>query len=82
MLRQTIKEIGTEVSRLVHTLEDQSRGETTGPASANSCAHCKRAQAARHHRTEPRLLSDLRVVGDPAIEPTCAETLCSLRLAV
>ena len=30
MLRQTIKEIGTEVSRLVHTLEDQNRAEAAG----------------------------------------------------
>jgi chromosome segregation ATPase len=30
MLRQTIKEIGSEVSRLVHSLEDQSRAEASG----------------------------------------------------
>ena len=49
MLRQTIKEIGTEVSRLVHTLEDQSRGEAAGA----SLGELMRALQARAGRTAP-----------------------------
>ena len=49
MLRQTIKEIGTEVSRLVHTLEDQSRGEAAGA----DLGELMRALQARAGRTAP-----------------------------
>ena len=49
MLRQTIKEIGTEVSRLVHTLENQSRGEAAGAG----LGELMRALQARAGRTAP-----------------------------
>jgi chromosome segregation ATPase len=49
MLRQTIKEIGTEVSRLMHTLETQSRGEAAGAGPGE----LMRALQARAGRTAP-----------------------------
>lgn len=49
MLRQSIKEIGTEVSRLMHTLEDQNRDE----APSAGLGELIRALQARTGRTAP-----------------------------
>ena len=49
MLRQTIKDVGTEISRLVQTLADQSRGE----ADTAGLGDLMRALQARASRTAP-----------------------------
>lgn len=49
MLRQTIQDVGAEVSRLIHTLEDRSRGDTTTPG----LGELMRALQVRAGRTAP-----------------------------